>query len=48
MDLRLLWIICIMICVKSINTANKKWKDKDIRDMSEADLENLLDQWQVC
>jgi len=26
----------------------KSWRDKDIRDMTEADLEHLLDQWEVC
>lgn len=24
----------------------KSWRDKDIRDMTDADLENLLDQWE--
>ncbi|XP_025156969.1 LDLR chaperone boca isoform X2 [Harpegnathos saltator] len=29
------------------NTPKKKsWRDKDIRDMTEADLEHLLDQWE--
>lgn len=26
----------------------KSWRDKDIRDMTDADLEHLLDQWEVC
>lgn len=25
----------------------KSWRDKDIRDMNDADLELLLDQWEV-
>lgn len=25
----------------------KSWRDKDIRDMNDADLEHLLDQWEV-
>lgn len=25
----------------------KSWRDKDIQDMTEADLEHLLDQWEV-
>jgi hypothetical protein len=25
-----------------------KWAKKDIRDYNDADLERLLDQWEVC
>ena len=25
----------------------KSWKDKDVRDMTDADMERLLDQWEV-
>ena len=25
-----------------------KWKKKDVRDYSDADLERLFDQWEVC
>ena len=28
--------------------AKEKWKKKDIRDYSDADLERLFDQWEVC
>ena len=30
------------------NKKEEKWKKKDIRDYSEADLERLYDQWEVC
>lgn len=28
-------------------TKKKSWKDKDIQDMNDADLEHLLEQWEV-
>lgn len=33
----------------SVAEAQKKksWRDKDIRDMTDADLEHLLEQWEV-
>ena len=33
---------------KSSDDANEKWKKKDIRDYTEADLERLYDQWEVA
>lgn len=33
---------------KSKNGEKPAWAKKDIRDYSEADLERLLDQWDVC
>ncbi|XP_031832267.2 LDLR chaperone boca [Nomia melanderi] len=39
--------ICLLIYVGATNEVKKKsWKDKDIRDMTDADLEHLLDQWE--
>ncbi|XP_033339299.2 LDLR chaperone boca [Megalopta genalis] len=46
-------IICSIFLVLYVNATNnvksekkKSWKDKDIRDMTDADLEHLLDQWE--
>lgn len=46
-------IICSIFLVLYVTAANdaksgkkKSWKEKDIRDMTDADLENLLDQWE--
>lgn len=42
-------ILLITILASSIAQAEQKkksWRDKDIRDMTEADLEHLLDQWE--
>ncbi|CAK9823537.1 LDLR chaperone boca [Anthophora retusa] len=46
-------IICsifLLLYVDASNDANsgkkKSWRDKDIRDMNDADLEHLLDQWE--
>jgi hypothetical protein len=33
---------------KSKDGEKPAWAKKDIRDYSEADLERLLDQWDVC
>lgn len=45
--------LCTILTILSVSSANdsgktkqKSWRDKDIRDMTEADLENLLDQWE--
>ncbi|KAK2581330.1 hypothetical protein KPH14_008103 [Odynerus spinipes] len=45
--------LCSILTILSISSANdsnknkkKSWRDKDIRDMTDADLENLLDQWE--
>ena len=46
-------ILCIHGSASEDNTENNanndkdKWKKKDIRDYSEADMERLLDQWEV-
>jgi len=32
---------------KSKDNANEKWKKKDIRDYTDADVERLYDQWEV-
>lgn len=46
-------IFCSTILLLYVNalddaksTKKKSWKDKDIRDMTDADLEHLLDQWE--
>ncbi|KAI4489580.1 hypothetical protein M0802_011017 [Mischocyttarus mexicanus] len=45
--------ICSILLILTVSSANdsnknkkKSWRDKDIRDMNEADLEHLLDQWE--
>lgn len=47
-------IFCSIFLLLYVDAANdaksnkkKSWKDKDIRDMTDADLEHLLDQWEV-
>lgn len=45
-------LFVLFFLVSSINGSQdtpkkKSWRDKDIRDMTEADLEHLLDQWEV-
>ena len=37
-----------ILCKKTKGTEKPAWAKKDIRDYSEADLERLLDQWEVC
>lgn len=46
--------LCSILAILAISSANdstenkkKSWRDKDIRDMTDADLEHLLDQWEV-
>lgn len=46
--------ISLVILLTYVNATNngksnkkKSWRDKDIRDMNDADLEHLLDQWEV-
>ena len=46
-------IFCSIFLLLYVDAANdaksnkkKSWKDKDIRDMTDADLEHLLDQWE--
>ncbi|KAL2729396.1 LDLR chaperone boca [Vespula squamosa] len=42
--------ILAILAISSTNDSNenkkKSWRDKDIRDMTDADLEHLLDQWE--
>ncbi|XP_035741046.1 LDLR chaperone boca-like [Vespa mandarinia] len=45
--------LCSILVILAISNANdsnenkkKSWRDKDIRDMTDADLEHLLDQWE--
>lgn len=46
-------LICLILTCNSTKEKSKeskgdeKWKKKDIRDYSEADLERLFDQWEV-
>jgi len=37
----------LALYVKSEEDANEKWKKKDIRDYTDADLERLYEQWEV-
>ncbi|KOX68935.1 LDLR chaperone boca [Melipona quadrifasciata] len=46
-------VISLVFLLTYVNTTNdgksskkKSWRDKDIRDMNDADLEHLLDQWE--
>lgn len=47
----IIYSIFLLIYVNATDDrkSNKKksWRDKDIRDMNDADLEHLLDQWEV-
>lgn len=38
----------IILAKKHTDQEKPAWAKKDIRDYSEADLERLLDQWEVC
>lgn len=40
-------LIILVASKKSLNDNKPEWAKKDIRDYSEADLERLLDQWEV-
>ena len=46
----ILLISCTVLYVHGINDSEepkkKSWKEKDIRDMTEADLERIFDQWE--
>lgn len=49
----LLWlcffgVILISNCKKADDKNKPEWAKKDIRDYNDADLERLLDQWEVC
>lgn len=40
--------ILILVCAKKSKDDEKpKWAKKDIRDYNDADMERLLDQWEV-
>lgn len=44
-------LVCLLItsqCAKGKDKGDEKWKKKDVRDYSDADLERLFDQWEVC
>ncbi|KAH0950710.1 hypothetical protein HN011_001863 [Eciton burchellii] len=42
-----LLLVVVMLATSIAQQPKKKsWRDKDIRDMTEADLEHLLDQWE--
>jgi len=45
--LLLLALVPIVLSKKFANEEKPEWAKKDIRDYSEADLERLLDQWEV-
>jgi len=46
--LSLLVLFVTMVTVPAVKEQKKKtWRDKDIRDMTDADLEHLLEQWEV-
>lgn len=40
-------VLTVVAAKKSAPNEKPKWAQKDIRDYSEADLERLLDQWEV-
>lgn len=41
------FFIMMAITLAAKEQKKKSWRDKDIRDMTEADLEHLLEQWEV-
>lgn len=48
-------LICILYLTifwvnakKSKENSKPEWAKKDIRDYTDADMERLLDQWEVC
>jgi len=45
--LLLLALVPVVLSKKFTNEEKPEWAKKDIRDYSEADLERLLDQWEV-
>lgn len=40
-------IICIVQCKKFQDKDKPAWAKKDIRDYNDADIERLLEQWEV-
>lgn len=47
LGLSILLIIILASSIAQTQQKKKSWRDKDIRDMTEADLEHLLEQWEV-
>ncbi len=42
-------LLFLLVSAKKFDEKNKPdWAKKDIRDYSDADVERLLDQWEVC
>lgn len=41
------FFITMMTMSATKERKKKSWRDKDIRDMTDADLEHLLEQWEV-
>jgi hypothetical protein len=43
----ILLLVTVVTCKKAAPENKPEWAKKDIRDYSDADLERLLDQWEV-
>ena len=48
----ILLLVCVSVVYCSVDgkdnkVDSEKWKKKDVRDYTDADLEKLLDQWEV-
>ncbi|XP_072763138.1 LDLR chaperone boca isoform X1 [Anoplolepis gracilipes] len=46
LSLSVLLVIILTSSIAETQQKKKSWRDKDIRDMTDADLEHLLDQWE--
>jgi hypothetical protein len=46
--INLLLLVTLTNCKKFDDKEKPEWAKKDIRDFSDADMERLLDQWEVC
>ncbi|XP_050461580.1 LDLR chaperone boca [Cataglyphis hispanica] len=46
LSLSILLIIILALLISQTQQKKKSWREKDIRDMTEADLEHLLEQWE--
>lgn len=48
MDLATVFLcVCFVVCAANASgTKRKSWKDKDIRDMNDADMEHILEEWE--
>ena len=40
--------VCMCQEMKTEDETREKWKKKDVRDYTDADLERLFEQWEVC